>query len=913
MSRLNDETDKTKNEKYAKIFSSTYGQIAFASFLIAAISGVLIAIPFDIKNPFDSISIILLTNPAANLFRVIHYWSAQFFLVFTILHFWDHLTLSTEKNVRKGVWLRLTIALLVIFYAMLSGFILKGDADSIQAKNILTTLLQKIPLIGNELSYSLLGSEKDFQIPYIQHIAAATIFLWIIAVEHSKVFWPKLRIVLLLIPIFIAIGFFFPPSLNADGSGIIKGPWYFLGLQELLHYLSHPALSIIVVLFFLLLIYLIPFLNQEYSRLIKKVIFISGSIYFLLIAIGLFFRGENWRLELPWKHKLTNEININTNFNFSPVSVENFKDKKIPVILGRREGCLFCHYNTKGFSPAHSPDAIGCASCHMGNVFTLNKNDAHKGMILIPGNLDDAKETCGNTKCHPDIPDRVNNAIMTTLTGIVSVDRYAFGESDSLNKFNRIANIDHSPADQHLRNLCSSCHLGNKKLEIGPITQTSRGGGCNACHLIYSKEALNNINKLSNSTLRNSETPGQFIHPSLSINISDEHCFGCHSRSGRISTNYEGWAETELDSLPSNKNSEFRELEDGRIFKKEPADVHYDNGMSCIDCHTSKEIMGDGNIYLHKEDQVKIQCTDCHTNGKPVTTEFENADQESQKIITLRKYDIKKRKYLITQNNSYILTNTYVDSANHIRLLTLNDNKDLIIKPPASICTEGQGHKRLSCNSCHTSWVSQCINCHTDYNSNAEVYDNLTRENIKGGWIETSSDFQVDEPTLGVKIIKDKNGNEKEVIDNFIPGMIIHISDGEKSIFKRLFAPASPHTISKGSRSCESCHNNPLALGYGRGKLIFTKDGRWKFIPSYKLSINDSLPEDAWIGFLSERKSDFATRNNVRPFTVEEQKRILTAGACLNCHNSNSASIKQYLDTGKIPNLSKQCLIPKWN
>ena len=151
MSRPNDETDKTKNEKYARIFSFTYGQTAFASFIIAAISGIFLAIPFDIKNPFDSISIILLTNPAANLFRFIHYWSAQFFLVFTILHFWDHLKLSTEKNVKKSVWLRLTIALLIIFYAMLSGFILKGDADSIQAKSILTTLLQKIPLFGNAI------------------------------------------------------------------------------------------------------------------------------------------------------------------------------------------------------------------------------------------------------------------------------------------------------------------------------------------------------------------------------------------------------------------------------------------------------------------------------------------------------------------------------------------------------------------------------------------------------------------------------------------------------------------------------------------------------------------------------------------------------------------------------------------
>ncbi len=796
---------------------------------------------------------------------------------------------------------------------MLSGFILKGDADSLQAKSILTTLLGKIPFIGKELSFSLLGTEKDFQIPYLQHIATATIFLWVVAVEHTKIFWPKLRLALLLFPIFILIGFFFPPSLNTNTTGIIKGPWYFLGLQELLHYLSYPAISIIIVLFYLLLIYLIHSLNQKYSLLVKRIILYSAGVYLMLTIIGLFFRGENWKLELPWKHKLTNEIKINTDFNFSSASIEDLKNKKIPVILGRREGCMFCHENTKGFSPAHSPESIGCASCHKGNVFTLDKDAAHNGMILIPGNLDDAKETCGNPQCHPDIPGRVDNTIMTTLTGIVSVDHYAFGESDSLNKFNRITDINYSPADLHLRNLCSSCHLGNKKTEIGPTTQISRGGGCNACHLNYSDEAIKDTGGLSNSALYKSDSLKEFVHPSLSINISDEHCFGCHSRSGRISTNYEGWAETELGSLPINNKPDFRELEDGRIFKKEPADIHYEKGMSCIDCHTSKEVMGDGNIYLHKEDQVKVQCTDCHLKGKPLTTKYENADQESQKIITLRKYDFKNRRFLITQKESYVLTNTYVDSKNQIHLLTINNNKDLIVKPPAAVCTEGLGHKNLSCNSCHTSWVSQCINCHTDYNPNAETYDNLTKQNLKGGWTETSSGFNVDEPTLGIKIEKDKNGKSKEVVDNFIPGMIIHISNGNKNIFKRLFAPASPHTISKGSRSCESCHNNPLALGYGRGKLIFTKEGKWEFTPLYKLSGIDKLPEDAWIGFLNERKNDFATRNNIRPFTVEEQKKILTVGACLNCHKSDSEPMKQYLNTGKMPRLSNKCLSPKWN
>ena len=38
------------------------------------------------------------------------------------------------------------------------------------------------------------------------------------------------------------------------------------------------------------------------------------------------------------------------------------------------------------------------------------------------------------------------------------------------------------------------------------------------------------------------------MHPSVSLTVSDNHCFGCHSRSGRISTNYQGWHETTIET-----------------------------------------------------------------------------------------------------------------------------------------------------------------------------------------------------------------------------------------------------------------------------------------------------------------------------------------------------------------------------
>ena len=176
-----------KSQKYLNLFGSTFGQIGLASFLICVVSGVFLAFPFDISNPYKSIADILLTNKPAVLFRNFHYWSAQLFLIFTILHFWDHLRLSTETKVKKGVWLRLSISIFVIVFVMLSGFLLRADADSLQARKILETLLTQIPFFGNTLAYSLLGNEKNYDLIYLNHVATATIFiLFIIKIGRAS-------------------------------------------------------------------------------------------------------------------------------------------------------------------------------------------------------------------------------------------------------------------------------------------------------------------------------------------------------------------------------------------------------------------------------------------------------------------------------------------------------------------------------------------------------------------------------------------------------------------------------------------------------------------------------------------------------------------------------------------------------
>ncbi len=122
------------------------------------------------------------------------------------------------------------------------------------------------------------------------------------------------------------------------------------------------------------------------------------------------------------------------------------------------------------------------------------------------------------------------------------------------------------------------------------------------------------------------------VHPSLDLTVTNDHCFGCHSRSGRISTNYEGWQETMLNEKDIKGKKGYRILQDKRVFEFVSDDIHHQKGMDCIDCHNSYEIMGDGTVYLHEENQVKTKCEDCHVVKTPVTLSYDSLDGESKKI-----------------------------------------------------------------------------------------------------------------------------------------------------------------------------------------------------------------------------------------------------------------------------------------
>lgn len=910
---LNFNLMNTYKELWKKLAFDTWGWVATASLILCGVSGALLTVPYDVTQPYLSITRLVTANPAASFIRNIHYWSAQFFLILTIIHIFDHLLKQSEENIRKkDVWFRLSFSVIFVFYAMISGFILKADGDSLQAQRILDSLVRGIPGIGNMLADTFVGLPGKFQLMYIQHAATATIIIFVVVLEHARTLTVKLKTFVITALILGTISLFFRAPMNSLNEEIMKGPWYFVGLQEILHWLPRPVYASVGLGLLVVMLYLFYLVKPRLKLIFLKVFFGLLVIYALLTLTGLFFRGAIWQWQWPWQddYRATRLI-VPDRFFFT-----RDDSRKIKIITGGVEGCMSCHGNMVGFSEAHNPEFIGCYSCHGGDPFTLNKSLAHHGMFKVPGNLSNAAITCGNSGCHPGISERVPKSLMSTLSGIISVDRWVFGESQKPEGHATVDDIgNNSAADVHLSNLCTGCHLGNEKLIPGPPEWLDRGGGCNACHLTYDKKAITTLNSLRNG---NSGDSGPVFHPAIDLNITNDHCRSCHSRSGRISMNYEGWHETSLRPSEAKGRSDLKILPDKRVFSKQPSDVHHTAGMLCIDCHGSYELMGDGNSYMHKEEAVKVQCSDCHTLKASQWANLSDSDQETQLIAWLRNYKAEGVKVILTQKSGHVLVNTRIEGDGRLlSMIKKSNGAKILMKPPAGACSEGKAHIRLNCEACHTAWAPQCIGCHNSYEPKTSGYDMLTRKKRVGSWIEYSSEGMAEQPVLGV------NEGDKSVkggrIVTFIPGMIMTIDKGsfnksENQQFHRLYAPASAHTTQRQGRSCESCHNNPLAIGYGRGSLLYSKTGNWSFDAIYADSKYDGLPEDAWTGFLKERKDPASTRIGMRPFNLTEQKKILTAGACLTCHKGNSAVMKEALvDFDKVMSRKKNvCIIPVW-
>jgi len=86
-----------------------------------------------------------------------------------------------------------------------------------------------------------------------------------------------------------------------------KAPWYFLGLQELLHYFPPTTAGVLIPTFVLVGLAILPYVDRNPSRAYADrkmaiVTFTMVAVFWAFVTLaGSFFRGPGWVWLWPWQ------------------------------------------------------------------------------------------------------------------------------------------------------------------------------------------------------------------------------------------------------------------------------------------------------------------------------------------------------------------------------------------------------------------------------------------------------------------------------------------------------------------------------------------------------------------------------------------------------------------------------------
>jgi len=494
---------------------------------------------------------------------------------------------------------------------------------------------------------------------------------------------------------------------------------------------------------------------------------------------------------------------------------------------------------------------------------------------------------------------------------------------------------------------CASCHIpySNDGYYEGGDKKISKKPGHMLVHSIQSSREV----KVK-------------VHDQEYSGVPVETCSTCHNRGKRIGVSYQGLMETEYQATFDDEGNGQPKLHTKRYLHLQE-DVHYQKGMLCQDCHTSNDLHGDGFLSGANLGAVEVECQDCHgtTSAYPWELPLGYSDEFNTTAATgdgrgttktIAEYlkmgtvsDPQDGHLLTARGNPLIHT---AKKGNHI-MMHLASGKDIELTPLKALKEEEKLSKEaivamdqieahtseLECYTCHATWAPQCYGCHVkvDYSGGKQNPDFLKASHdhdvhgrtgemrslknylVDGKVTETRSYLRWEDPALA------QNGEGR--ITPVIPGCQVTATvigkDGKALIQNQIFkipnvegageegqnaidmSPVQPHTISKRSRSCESCHANDKAIGLGIGGGKYFADPSKDFIVDLMSADKKILPHKVdqqvpGIGNLKHDYSSFIDENGTQLMTVghhwklsqpldeEQRSKLDRRGMCLSCH-----------------------------
>jgi hypothetical protein len=598
------------------------------------------------------------------------------------------------------------------------------------------------------------------------------------------------------------------------------------------------------------------------------------------------------------------------------------------------KGCLTCHEGIERISDGPAMSTLSCTFCHKGNgAEKSDKTAAHKGMYANPADFRVADKTCG--VCHADHLANGKKSLHATMAGMISSTRYAFGAQDRISAYatyavdggptdrpGAVAKLDqvpkydptkpdgatNTPGDDYLRNQCLRCHLWSGGAQA---TGDHRASGCAACHVVYSdKGVYEGSDKAIAKDSPDAEKgiPARPKMHKITTKVPEYQCLHCHNRGGRTGVSFIGTMESDNYGSPYKADGGKQGSLHGKQYNHLTADIHYQKGMSCVDCHTAQDLHGDGRIYQKKENAVEVRCETCHGTVKEAATfksvwgnKLNNIQMKDGRPVLVAK--LSGKEHPVPQ-----LKGAKLSEAGHTAMVAVPKHME-----------------KLECYACHAKWAPQCYGCHTSHDvgkpSRDWLADGTPEDPSKAGtmsavgksaftWNESRSYLRWETPILGI--------NHKGKVSPFIPGcqVIYTQSDSDKKTQKvnnQIFTtvhgtsglmhnPIQPYTISREGRTCADRHMTSKALGLGNG--IYNAKANFPAGTGPDFELERIVDEEG-------KQLQGTAHEGARPFNKEEQMRISRVGVCIACHGSGKVALKNKAPTDELHTKALRAMLPK--
>ncbi len=210
-----------------------------ACFFLAILSGLVVSYPYREAQPLITTVGLETVVPFGDFFRAFHYFSGQLTLVLLVLHTAEALWRRRELLRPWWAWAALVMSLPTTLLILFTGYIIRGDETGFSAGRIAEHLAQSIPFFGVLLNHLFfMVSQDGVHRPWLTHVYLSGLTLGISGLWHFRLRALRSTEVAAWATVCAAISLVWPASLVAPTDAtLVKGPWFFLGVQELLRYL----------------------------------------------------------------------------------------------------------------------------------------------------------------------------------------------------------------------------------------------------------------------------------------------------------------------------------------------------------------------------------------------------------------------------------------------------------------------------------------------------------------------------------------------------------------------------------------------------------------------------------------------------------------------------------------------------